>query len=54
MGFNDLLLDICYSLLDCICYYWLYSWIKNSVEMMMVNFEGVDILLGMISQYFFK
>lgn len=54
MGFNDLLLDIRYSLSDCIRYYWLYSRIKNSVETMMLNLEGVDILLGMISQYFFK
>lgn len=50
-GFNDSLLDIRYSLSDRIRYYWPHSRIKNSVETMMVNLEGVDIPLGMISQY---
>ncbi|HBV4216153.1 TPA: tagatose-bisphosphate aldolase subunit GatZ, partial [Escherichia coli] len=50
-GFNDSLLDIHYSLSDRIRYYWPHSRIKNSVETMMVNLEGVDIPLGMISQY---
>ncbi|EEC7614890.1 TPA: tagatose-bisphosphate aldolase subunit GatZ [Escherichia coli] len=50
-GFNDSLLDIRYSLLDRIRYYWPHSRIKNSVDTMMVNLEGVDIPLGMISQY---
>ncbi|WP_439953670.1 class II D-tagatose-bisphosphate aldolase non-catalytic subunit, partial [Escherichia coli] len=36
---------------DRIRYYWPHSRIKNSVETMMVNLEGVDIPLGMISQY---
>ncbi|BBU82720.1 D-tagatose-1,6-bisphosphate aldolase subunit GatZ [Escherichia coli] len=48
-GFNDSLLDIRYSLSDRIRYYWPHSRIKNSVETMMVNLEGVDIPLGMIS-----
>ena len=42
-GFNDSLLDIRYSLSDRIRYYWPHSRIKNSVETMMVNLEGVDI-----------
>ncbi|EEZ2416716.1 hypothetical protein E9C78_001970 [Escherichia coli] len=50
-GFNDSLLDIRYSLSDRIRYYWPHSRIKNSVDTMMVNLEGVDIPLGMISQY---
>ena len=50
-GFNDSLLDIRYSLSDRIRYYWPHSRIKNSVETMMLNLEGVDIPLGMISQY---
>ncbi|EFH4252302.1 TPA: ketose-bisphosphate aldolase [Escherichia coli] len=50
-GFNDSLLDIRYSLSDRIRYYWPHSRIKNSVETMMVNLQGVDIPLGMISQY---
>ncbi|MEK8431063.1 class II D-tagatose-bisphosphate aldolase, non-catalytic subunit, partial [Escherichia coli] len=45
------LLDIRYSLSDRIRYYWPHSRIKNSVDTMMVNLEGVDIPLGMISQY---
>ena len=50
-GFNGSLLDIRYSLSDRIRYYWPHSRIKNSVDTMMVNLEGVDIPLGMISQY---
>ncbi|TGB82614.1 tagatose-bisphosphate aldolase subunit GatZ [Escherichia sp. E3659] len=50
-GFNDSLLDIRYSLSDRIRYYWPHNRIKNSVETMMANLEGVDIPLGMISQY---
>lgn len=50
-GFNDSLLDIRYSLSDRIRYYWPHSRIKNSVETMMVNLEGMEIPLGMISQY---
>ncbi len=50
-GFNDSLLDIGCSLSDRIRYYWPHSRIKNSVETMMVNLEGVEIPLGMISQY---
>ena len=44
-GFNDSLLDIRYSLSDRIRYYWPHSRIKNSVETMMVNLEGVEIPL---------
>lgn len=43
-GFNDSLLDIRYSLSDRIRYYWPHSRIKNSVETMMVNLEGMEIL----------
>ena len=42
-GFNDSLLDIRYSCRDRIRYYWPHSRIKNSVETMMVNLEGVEI-----------
>ncbi len=49
--FNDSLLDIRYSLSDRIRYYRPHSRIKNSVETMMLNLQGVDIPLGMISQY---
>ena len=50
-GFNDSLLDIRYSLSDRIRYYWPHSRIKNSVEMMIANLDGVEIPLGIISQY---
>lgn len=50
-GKKEALLDIHYSLSDRIRYYWPHSKIQNSVTAMMTNLQGVEIPLGMISQY---
>lgn len=50
-AFSESLVDIHYSLSDRIRYYWPNNRINNAFSTLMANLNGVDIPLGLLSQY---